>query len=305
MISCKCDTDGTTVGRAHDRPILDTRTYDVEFDDGTITELMANKIAKCMYAQCNQGGNQYVLLDCFVDFDKSLTAIFLADQNIALKGCPSKRHNMYGWKICCQWKDGSTTWESLKDMKESHLLEMAEYAVTQGIDHEPAFNWWVPQVLRLRKCIISLVKKQKMSYLKKNMKFGNKVPTSVDHALEIVKCNGNILWADAIAKEMKAAHIAFQCLNPGKRAPLDYKWIKCHMIFDIKIEDLRRNARMVAGGHMTSAPTTMTYASVVSCETVRIALTIAALNDLEVKAADIRLSDVIGHGILLPLIIAK
>ncbi len=44
---------------------------------------------------------------------------------------------------------------------------------------------------------------------------------------------------------------------------------------------------MVAGGHMTGAPTIMTYTSVVSCETVHIALTLAALNDLEVNAADI------------------
>ncbi len=44
---------------------------------------------------------------------------------------------------------------------------------------------------------------------------------------------------------------------------------------------------MVAGGHMTCAPTIMTYASVVSRETVHIALTLAALNDLKVKAADI------------------
>ncbi len=92
------------------------------------------------------------------------------------------------------------TWESLKDLKESQPLEMAEYAVMQGIDHKPAFNWWVTQVLRLCKRIISLDKKQKMSYLKKNLKFGVKVPTSVDHALKIDKCNGNTLWADAIAK---------------------------------------------------------------------------------------------------------
>ncbi|KAL7525190.1 hypothetical protein ACHAXR_001901 [Thalassiosira sp. AJA248-18] len=63
--------------------------------------------------------------------------------------------------------------------------------------------------------------------------------------------------------------------------------MKCHLIFDIKMEDFRRKARFVAGGHMTSAPATMTYASVVSRETVRLALTIAALNALEVKAADI------------------
>jgi hypothetical protein len=38
---------------------------------------------------------------------------------------------------------------------------------------------------------------------------------------------------------------------------------------------------------MTSAPTIMTYTSVVSRETVHIPLTLAKLNDLEVKAADI------------------
>jgi hypothetical protein len=96
VISCKHDADGNTVGWGHDRPILDTRTYDVKFNDGTITELTANKIAKCMYAQCELGGNQYVLLDCFVDFDKLLTAISLTDQNIVVKGCPSKRCNTYG-----------------------------------------------------------------------------------------------------------------------------------------------------------------------------------------------------------------
>jgi hypothetical protein len=59
------------------------------------------------------------------------------------------------------------------------------------------------------------------------------------------------------------------------------------MIFDVKMEDFRRNARFVAGGHTTDAPRAMTYASVVSRESVRIALTLAALNDLAVKMADI------------------
>jgi hypothetical protein len=45
---------------------------------------------------------------------------------------------------------------------------------------------------------------------------------------------------------------------------------------------------MVAGGHTTEAPKTLTYASAVSRESVRIVLTMAALNDLEVKAADIQ-----------------
>jgi hypothetical protein len=42
----------------------------------------------------------------------------------------------------------------------------------------------------------------------------------------------------------------------------------------------------VAGGHLTQAPATITYASVVSRETMRLALTFASLNDLEVKVGD-------------------
>ena len=63
--------------------------------------------------------------------------------------------------------------------------------------------------------------------------------------------------------------------------------MKCHVIFDVKMEDFRQKARLVAGGHMTSEPDVITYSSVVSRETVRLALTIAALNDLEIKSADI------------------
>ena len=59
------------------------------------------------------------------------------------------------------------------------------------------------------------------------------------------------------------------------------------MIFDIKMEDFCRKACLVTGGRQTEAPTTITYASVVSCETVCIALLMAALNDLEVKVGDV------------------
>jgi hypothetical protein len=42
--------------------------------------------------------------------------------------------------LCVQWKDGSTTWQSLKDLKEAYPVAVAEYAVAQGIDNEQAFN---------------------------------------------------------------------------------------------------------------------------------------------------------------------
>jgi Reverse transcriptase (RNA-dependent DNA polymerase) len=49
--------------------------------------------------------------------------------------------------------------------------------------------------------------------------------------------------------------------------------------------DFTRKARLVAGGHVTDPPTSITYSSVVSRESVLIAFVIAALNDLDIMAA--------------------
>ena len=67
---------------------------------------------------------------------------------------------------------------------------------------------------------------------------------------------------------MKNVRIAFKILKDGEQPPPGHQFIRCHMIFDIKMEDFRRKARLVAGGHMTDAPLTITHASVVSRETV-------------------------------------
>ena len=65
-----------------------------------------------------------------------------------------------------------------------------------------------------------------------------------------------------------------------------FQEIKCHIIFDVKM-DFTRKARFVAGGHMTESPPSLTYSSVVSRESVKIAFLIAALNDLELMSCDI------------------
>ena len=59
------------------------------------------------------------------------------------------------------------------------------------------------------------------------------------------------------------------------------------MIFNVKMEYFHRKARLVAGGHMKETPADMTYASVISRESVRLALMIAALKALELKCGDV------------------
>ena len=119
------------------------------------------------------------------------------------------------------------------------------------------------------------------------MKFGIKVPASVEEARLFDAESGNTLWQDAINKEMANSRIAFEVLGEGECAPVGYTQITCHLIFDIKM-DLTRKARYVTGGHLTDPPTSITYASVVGRETVRIAFLIASLNDLKILAGDIQ-----------------
>ena len=54
------------------------------------------------------------------------------------------------------------------------------------------------------------------------------------------------------------------------------------MIFYIKLGDtFRRRSIMVAGGHNTKTPSSVTYSSVVLQDSVRIMLMVLALNGLE------------------------
>ena len=109
-------------------------------------------------------------------------------------------------------------------------------------------------------------------------------------AIEIDRDNKDTLWWDAISKETKNVRIAFEEFEGDKEdIPPGYQLINCHMIFGIKMgKGFRRKARMVAGGHMTEAPASLTYSSVVFRDSVRIALTIDALNVLKVLACDIQ-----------------
>jgi hypothetical protein len=106
--------------------------------------------------------------------------------------------------------------------------------------------------------------------------------------LEIDKETGTTFWADAIAKEMKTFFVAFEILPQDAKAPPGHTFLKCHMIFDLKSDgSTQRKARFVAGDHMTGEPEYLTYASVVSRESIRLAFMLASLNGLEVLQADV------------------
>ncbi|KAI2494181.1 Reverse transcriptase (RNA-dependent DNA polymerase) [Fragilaria crotonensis] len=51
--------------------------------------------------------------------------------------------------------------------------------------------------------------------------------------------------------------------------------------------DFTRKARFVAGGHTTDTPSSITYSSMVSRDSMRLVFHIAGLNDLDVLAGDV------------------
>ena len=63
-----------------------------------------------------------------------------------------------GWNHLCELGDGTTTWILLKDLKESMPVQVVEYAIANRIAEEPAYAWWVHNVLRCCDHIISKVK---------------------------------------------------------------------------------------------------------------------------------------------------
>ena len=168
-------------------------------------------------------------------------------------------------------------------MKEANPIKTAEYAVSKGISEELAFNWWVPYTLKKRDFIISAIHAQ---FIWQDYKFGIKVPANIKEARALDLENGDGFWKRSVEKEMKNIRVAFGLLEDGSRAPVGYQRIPCMLIYDVKM-DFTWKTRLVAGGHVTQPPAILTYASVVTRESVRIALLMAALNEMSVLGTDI------------------
>ena len=278
--------DGRAIGTYDDNPYLNSIIYDVEFPDGQVKEYGANIIAENMLSQVDADGMSTTLMEAIVDHKKDESKAVHADDKYVYSKSGRKhlRKTTTGWSLLVRWKDQSESWIKLADMKESHPVEVAEYAHARGIDREPAFEWWVPYTIRKRDVILAAVKAR---VRKTTHKYGIEVPTSVEHAYELDRKNGNDLWRKALEKEMYNIGVAFEVKEKGDAPPTGYTKVTGHLVWDVKM-DFTRKARWVLDGHKTPDPVGSRYAGVVSRESVRIAFTYAALNGLDVFAADIR-----------------
>ena len=120
-------------------------------------------------------------------------------------------------------------------------------------------------------------------------KFGIKIPNSVKEALIFDRQNNNTLWGDAILKEMTALDQArcFKYYPPTYKVPQGYQYAPLRLIFDVKQENLRRKARLVAGGHVVNSNMYESYSSVIQTRTIRLLQTIAVNQGLKMITGDI------------------
>jgi hypothetical protein len=156
----------------------------------------------------------------------------------------SNQYTKKGWMICISWKDGTSSWHPMSEIKNSYPLQLAEYDFTNDLQDEPSFKWWVKPTLKQRRLYIKAAKRR---ILKKTHKFGIKIPQTVEEAIQIDRSTKTTFWHDAIHKEMKNNRLAFRFLEEDERVPVGFKWIRCHMIFDVKM-DFTWKAHFVAGG---------------------------------------------------------
>jgi len=82
-----------------------------------------------------------------MDHRKDNTAVKMDDKCITHGSNKTLRKTTKGWFLEILWRDDTTSWEPLKNLRVSNPVEIAEYAVADKLVEEPVFAWWVPHTL--------------------------------------------------------------------------------------------------------------------------------------------------------------
>ena len=141
------DANANVMGRSHTNPILDTRTYQVEFTGGKVT------VHHQHYCPMQFRWEWVLTPRCAGWLSKWWQGHFPIRPTDDSLGQTSNPYNH------CRL-------ENLQPVEgrlylKSHPVQTAEFAVAQGTEHEPAFNWWVKHVLKKRDRIIASIRSGK------------------------------------------------------------------------------------------------------------------------------------------------
>ncbi|MDJ0828176.1 MAG: reverse transcriptase domain-containing protein, partial [Rhodobacter sp.] len=193
------------------------------------------------------------------------------------------------WNVKLLWEDGSKTWEPLNIVGKDDPVTLAKYAKEHNLLDTPGWKFLARIGRRtklLKRMIAASKRRQKQTAIR--YKFGVRIPRNYQEAIDLDRENGNTLWQDAVQVERDAIqeNDTYHSIGIGTPIPQGFTKIPVHFVFDCK-QDGRRKGRMVAGGHVTPYPEDSVYSSVAAQRSLRIALLIGELNNLESMAGDI------------------
>ena len=193
-------------------------------------------------------------------------------------------------EVYCLWKDKNApgAWIPFASMALHDPTVILKYAKSKHIINQPHFyslaHYCIgPTYSDFRRAFVVNSKQ-----LPPKIKFGERVPRGLKEAYQIDTENKNNDWAKAIETELTQLHDyeTFRCLKEGEDIPTGYKWIPYHIVFDVKF-DLRKKARLVAGGNRTDPTKEDIYSGVVSMDSIRTGFLLGELNNLTCCAADV------------------
>ncbi|HEY9706866.1 MAG TPA: reverse transcriptase domain-containing protein, partial [Oculatellaceae cyanobacterium] len=198
-----------------------------------------------------------------------------------------KKNNEGKFEILVHWTTGEETWEPLAWIADQDPITIAEYAKRHNLLDVPGWKRFKRYIENKKKYIRAV---RQINAIKKNatkIKFGIEVPRNYKDALRLDHLNGNSLWQNAIKTELDQIMGYQTFVDNGRTAPHGHKRNPVHFVFDVKF-DLRRKARLVAGGHLTEeiyndAP----YTGIASIKSIRICIFLAKLNNLQIRTADV------------------
>ena len=90
----------------------------MEYNDGHTAYLAENFIAKNLFAQVDQAGNRFIILDSTTGTRTDGAQVLHQDEFVHTSTGTKRRVNRKKvWEIFIQWKESSTIWNPLKNVK--------------------------------------------------------------------------------------------------------------------------------------------------------------------------------------------
>ena len=227
-------------------------------------------------------------LDLLNEEDEPDNALWNCKRVVQHRQVRKQGRTMY--QVKCQWNDPNKalSWVDMNALILQDPIPIVAFARKVHIMDQDPFKNLVSYCTGDAPSHLARMYKVKQKGATAKFKFGVQVPLGLKNAYQLHKMNKNNYWQKAIDKELKQLndYNTFRVLKLWEKPPPEYQKIPYHIVFDVKF-DLRRKARLVAGGNWTNPDKEDLYSGVVGMESVRLGFFLGEQNGLSCCAADV------------------